>query len=166
MLLISSEHEEMLGLAHRVLVMRGGQVVAEFDQETMSEEVRAARGVRTSGAPSRRPDGSRETSRRPTRSRPERAAGCRRLGRSATTASSSPSSALFITLSLTSHVFFTWANMKNLAFQTAPVGIIAAGGTLVFIAGGFDLSVGAVSGFAAIIAGKAFLQPASACGAR
>ena len=47
--------------------------------------------------------------------------------------------------------------MKNLAFQTAPVGIIAVGGTFVFIAGGFDLSVGAISGFGAIIAGKAFL---------
>src|SRR5262245_15930032 len=66
--------------------------------------------------------------------------------------------ALFVTLSLTSDVFFTWANMKNLAFQTAPVGIIACGGTLVFIAGGFDLSVGAVSGFAAILSGKLFLH--------
>jgi ribose transport system permease protein len=64
---------------------------------------------------------------------------------------------LFATLSLSSSVFFTWSNMKNLAFQTAPLGIIAAGGTLVFIAGGFDLSVAAVSGFAAIIAGKIFL---------
>ena len=37
-LLISSEHEEILGLAHRVLVMRGGQVVAELGREEMSEE--------------------------------------------------------------------------------------------------------------------------------
>jgi ABC-type sugar transport system ATPase subunit len=37
-LLISSEHEEILGLAHRVLVMRAGEIVAEFDQETMSED--------------------------------------------------------------------------------------------------------------------------------
>ena len=37
-LLISSEHEEVLGLAHRVLVMRAGRIVAEFTQETMSEE--------------------------------------------------------------------------------------------------------------------------------
>jgi ABC-type sugar transport system ATPase subunit len=37
-LLISSEHEEVLGLAHRVLVMRAGRVVAEFDDETMSED--------------------------------------------------------------------------------------------------------------------------------
>jgi ABC-type sugar transport system ATPase subunit len=37
-LLISSEHEEVLGLAHRVLVMRGGQIVAELDSATMSED--------------------------------------------------------------------------------------------------------------------------------
>jgi ABC-type sugar transport system ATPase subunit len=37
-LLISSEHEEVLGLAHRVLVMRAGRIVAELDQQTMSEE--------------------------------------------------------------------------------------------------------------------------------
>ena len=37
-LLISSEHEEVLGLAHRVLVMRAGRVVAAFDEETMSED--------------------------------------------------------------------------------------------------------------------------------
>ena len=66
--------------------------------------------------------------------------------------------ALFVTLSLASNVFFTWSNMVNLAFQTAPLGIIAAGGTLVFIGGGFDLSVAAVSGFAAIITGKIFLN--------
>src|SRR5438309_1620450 len=65
--------------------------------------------------------------------------------------------ALFITLSVASNYFFTWQNMKNLAFQTAPIGIIAAGGTLVFIAGGFDLSVGAISGFAGIMAAKIFV---------
>ncbi len=37
-LLISSEHEEVHGLAHRVLVMRRGRVVAELDQKTMSED--------------------------------------------------------------------------------------------------------------------------------
>jgi ribose transport system permease protein len=66
--------------------------------------------------------------------------------------------ALFVTLSISSPVFFTAQNMKNLAFQTAPVGIIAVGGTLVFIAGGFDLSVGAISAFAGISAAKLFNQ--------
>jgi ABC-type sugar transport system ATPase subunit len=37
-LLISSEHEELLGLAHRILVMRAGRVVSELDRETMSED--------------------------------------------------------------------------------------------------------------------------------
>jgi ABC-type sugar transport system ATPase subunit len=37
-LLISSEHEEILGLAHRVLVMRAGRVVAEFGEGQMSED--------------------------------------------------------------------------------------------------------------------------------
>jgi ABC-type sugar transport system ATPase subunit len=36
--LISSEHEEVLGLAHRVLVMRGGRIVAELDRDRMSEQ--------------------------------------------------------------------------------------------------------------------------------
>jgi simple sugar transport system ATP-binding protein/ribose transport system ATP-binding protein len=37
-LLISNEVEEILGLAHRVLVMRAGRVVAELDGEAVTEE--------------------------------------------------------------------------------------------------------------------------------
>lgn len=66
--------------------------------------------------------------------------------------------ALFITLSIASDVFFTWNNMVNLAFQASPIGIMACGGALVFIAGGFDLSVGAIAAFSAVIAGKAFVE--------
>ncbi len=36
-LLISSEIEELLGLSHRVLVMRAGRVVAELQGDTMTE---------------------------------------------------------------------------------------------------------------------------------
>jgi ABC-type sugar transport system ATPase subunit len=48
LLLISSEHEEVLGLAHRVLVMRGGRIVATFTGEEMSENavLSAAFGTR------------------------------------------------------------------------------------------------------------------------
>jgi ribose transport system permease protein len=60
--------------------------------------------------------------------------------------------ALFITLSLTSSVFLTWTNLLNILDQNAAVGIIAVGSTLVFIAGGFDLSVGAVHAFAGVVA--------------
>ena len=65
--------------------------------------------------------------------------------------------ALFITLSIASNVFLTRTNMINLAFQAAPIGIMACGGALVFIAGGFDLSIGAIASFSAVIAGKAFV---------
>jgi simple sugar transport system ATP-binding protein/ribose transport system ATP-binding protein len=37
-LLISNEVEEILGLAHRVLVMRAGRLVAELEGEAMTEE--------------------------------------------------------------------------------------------------------------------------------
>jgi rhamnose transport system ATP-binding protein len=36
-LLISSELEEVLGLAHRVLVMRAGRIVSELEGEQMTE---------------------------------------------------------------------------------------------------------------------------------
>lgn len=38
-LLISSELEEVLGLAHRILVMRLGRIVAEFDGETATDDL-------------------------------------------------------------------------------------------------------------------------------
>ncbi len=46
-LVISSEHEELLGLAQRVLVMRQGQLVAELEGESMTESaiVNAALGT-------------------------------------------------------------------------------------------------------------------------
>ena len=37
-LLISSELEEILGLSHRVLVMRQGEIVAELKGEEVTEE--------------------------------------------------------------------------------------------------------------------------------
>jgi simple sugar transport system ATP-binding protein/ribose transport system ATP-binding protein len=51
-LLISNELEEILGLAHRVLVMRGGRLVAELSGPDMTEEaiVSAAFGTTTTTA--------------------------------------------------------------------------------------------------------------------
>jgi len=49
-LLISSEHQEVIGLAHRVLVMREGRVVAEFDEATMSEDAVLRAAFATEGS--------------------------------------------------------------------------------------------------------------------
>jgi len=60
--------------------------------------------------------------------------------------------AMFITLSIASPVFASKRNLLNLLESAAPIGIIAAAGTLVMIAGGFDLSVGAIFALAGIVA--------------
>lgn len=62
--------------------------------------------------------------------------------------------ALFIVLSVSSDAFLTKTNLLNILEQWAPVGIIACGGTLVLIAGGFDLSVAAVAALSGVIAAK------------
>jgi len=46
--------------------------------------------------------------------------------------------------------FFEWANVRNVLAQNTPVGIMAVGMTFVMIAGGFDLSVGAIYAAAAV----------------
>jgi len=58
---------------------------------------------------------------------------------------------LFVVLSLTSSSFFTKPNLLNILDQQSATLIIAAAGTLVIIAGGIDLSVGAVYGFGAVV---------------
>ncbi len=49
-LLISSEHEEVLGLAHRVLVMRGGRIVAELAGDDLTEDALLHAAFATEGA--------------------------------------------------------------------------------------------------------------------
>jgi ribose transport system permease protein len=58
---------------------------------------------------------------------------------------------LFVVLSLTSSSFATKPNLLNILDQQSATLIIAAAGTLVIIAGGIDLSVGAVYGFGAVV---------------
>jgi ribose transport system permease protein len=63
--------------------------------------------------------------------------------------------ALFVTLSIASPVFFTRVNLLNVVDQSAAVGLIACGATLVIIAGGFDLSVGGIYAISGVVAAEA-----------
>lgn len=65
--------------------------------------------------------------------------------------------ALFAFLSIDSNVFLTKINLLNILDQNAPVGIIACAQTLVIIAGGFDLSVGAIFALSGVVAAE--VQP-------
>ena len=60
--------------------------------------------------------------------------------------------ALFIVLSFASPVFFSRVNLLNILDQWSATLIIAVAGTLVLIAGGFDLSVGSIYAFSGVIA--------------
>ena len=62
--------------------------------------------------------------------------------------------ALFVALSIASPAFLTTRNLLNILDQSAPVGIIACAATLVIIAGGFDLSAGAIFALAGVVAAK------------
>ncbi len=59
---------------------------------------------------------------------------------------------LFITLSFSSDAFFSPRNLLNILNQNTPLAIVAMAGTLVIIAGGFDLSTGAMFAVAAVSA--------------
>ena len=74
---------------------------------------------------------------------------------------------LFIGLSIASSNFLTWSNLQNILSQQSPILIVAAAGTLVLIAGGFDLSVGGIAALSAIVSAKlaAPLGPLLAIGA-
>jgi ribose transport system permease protein len=61
---------------------------------------------------------------------------------------------LLVVLSTSSNVFLTRENIGNLADQYSATGIIAVGGTLVLIGGGFDLSVGAIYAVAGVVAAQ------------
>jgi ABC-type sugar transport system ATPase subunit len=49
-LLISNEIEEILGLAHRILVMRAGRIVAELSGDRLTEEAILAASFGKAGA--------------------------------------------------------------------------------------------------------------------
>jgi ribose transport system permease protein len=59
---------------------------------------------------------------------------------------------LFIALAVASGPFLTTQNLLNILDQWSPVCFMALGGTLVIIAGGFDLSIGAIFAMAGIVA--------------
>ena len=69
-----------------------------------------------------------------------------------------PFIALFVVLSVTSRPFLTKDNLLNIVDQQASTLIPAAAATLVLVAGGIDLSIGAVYGLAGVVAAQLALS--------
>ena len=140
-LVVSAELPEILALAHRVGVMRDGRLVGELDGgEAESEEIlqlalpvsqeeeRQYRGA-SSGRKGGGAQGRRELS-------------------------------LVMLIALLSGIctwlapaFATWQNLGDILVNNGVLLIGALGISLVIIAGGIDISIGAVLGLAAVIAG-------------
>jgi ribose transport system permease protein len=59
---------------------------------------------------------------------------------------------VFIVLSLTQSAFFSLTNLENIAYQNAPLAIMAVGTTIAIIMRGFDLSLGSVYAFTGVTA--------------
>ena len=136
-LIVSSEMEEVLGLAHRILVMRNGRLVADIDGETATEEIVVALAFGTVPAGADRMTAAVRT-RRPGRrdQRPRRLL--------VDYAILWVVLALFVFLALTTPRFLTEPNLRNILDQQSLVLIAASVATLTMIAGGFDVSQGAV----------------------
>lgn len=71
---------------------------------------------------------------------------------------------VIIGTSLMSPYFLGWMNVVNILRMASFLAIIACGQAMVIIAGGFDLSVGAVVALASVVTAKAMAAAASAIG--
>lgn len=58
---------------------------------------------------------------------------------------------LFLALALTNENFLTIGNLRNVVDGAVATGLVAAAGTIVIIAGGFDLSAGAIFSVAGVV---------------
>ena len=90
----------------------------------------------------------------PGASSPLRNVATRMLGSWRTAGIIIPFAVLFIVLSIASGPFLHTTNLINILDQQAATLCIAAAGTLVLVAGGIDLSVGATYGLATVVAGE------------
>jgi len=61
--------------------------------------------------------------------------------------------ALVIILGVTSPVFLSANNLRNILQQVSTIGILATGATVLMIAGGIDLSIGSIVSVAAVVMG-------------
>jgi ribose transport system permease protein len=76
-----------------------------------------------------------------------------------------PFLAVFIALSIGSPAFLTFQNVGNVLDRQAGILIVAAASTLVLIAGGIDLSIGATYMFTAVICGTIIVKVGGVAGA-
>ena len=141
--MVSSEIEEIMGLAHRILVMREGRIVRAFENSAglTSEDVMRAAFTAPIAGPG---------------ATPPIASGAR-MSRRLTSVLANYGIlvafvAVFAVLALSTEAFLSVRNQLNILDQATQIGIVATAVTIVIIAGGFDLSTGAIFALAGVVA--------------
>ena len=141
-LLISNEVEEILGLAHRVARHAGGTTRRRAGGSGDDGGGHRERRVRHSRHDRRMSANTVETE-QPQEPLSQRAG--RLVGRAGILI---PVLIAFVVLSVISPPFLRFGNLTNILDQQAGIIIVACAGTFVLIAGGIDLSIGAIYGLA------------------
>ncbi|MBN1444014.1 MAG: ATP-binding cassette domain-containing protein [Planctomycetes bacterium] len=163
-LLISSDLSEVLGMSHRVIVMREGRIAACFASGEAGEEDVGRAALPEERGPSRRhsPDASGPPP--PARgawsdrasARLARFLGQREAALAAVIA------AIIIATGWRSSRFLAWESLRDVACDTAPLALAALGQTLVIACGAIDISIGSML---ALCAAAAALMANAGCGA-
>ena len=154
MLFVSSDHEEVVALADRALVMKEGRVVAEFQRSNLTEDdlIHAAHLG----------DPNLQNGQAAPKAFRKNFMFKNLHGRAADFIFAAPLTAAFIVMfaffAFRGEGFFNADNLVNVALQSATLCIIAVALGLVMIAGYIDLSVGSVMGFAGVAAGYLMTQ--------
>jgi ABC-type sugar transport system ATPase subunit/ribose/xylose/arabinose/galactoside ABC-type transport system permease subunit len=142
--LISSDLPEVMSQSDRVGVFRGGQLVATCPTEQTTEEEVAALAFPAPTRPEkRRPEDTMDLVLRP-----------RRSGLSPELGLGLFLAAFFVAVHRATGNFLQMDNLAGLAIDAALLGFCATGAMLVLLAGGLDISLGAIVCLAAGVAGS------------
>ena len=162
-ILISSELPELVGMSHRILVLKEGRVTGEFDRHKASQEqiMHAATGADLDQRSSEEtqgsiPDGATSPSRRKgTAARLSLSAVLRKIFARRELGLVIAMAAVVIPVSTINPRMLSGSNLIALAMDAALLSIVAAGQMLVIITRNIDLSVASIIGLAAYISADA-----------
>jgi rhamnose transport system ATP-binding protein len=165
-LLISSEMNELLAMADRVLVMHEGKLTGEFSREEFSAEKIAAAAAGIGVQPkASQGDGSKKQvadlkKLETTRVQPS-TPGTGYFGRLLTSAQAPPLIFLIILvglLSVSTPGFSSVDNLRSIIDQVAVVGIVALAVNMVILSGEIDVSVGSLLAVCAFVYGNVAMK--------
>ena len=157
-LMISSELPEIMGMSDRILVMRGGTIVAEFARGEATQEMIATAMMSASADAERWPAGRWRASGHGRRGAPSGAqdgfrGGLRRIFGSQEMVLLLSIVALLVVVGAINPRFVAERNLQSIFLGNAYIAVAAIGMSMVIISGNIDISVGSLIGVLATLSG-------------